>query len=391
MGFIKGMTMNWIAQIVGRLFLALIGLLFIASPLLADDASALLPVTDNKQMPYLGVYEACLGTQKTDAYAAWLHRTVIWGHDTIPFGNGSTWDHIAGTYDDWFYKPWAEWVHAMPGRRMVFSIPLLPGPPDRSGPTQGPGAGEAVSLADGAAGKYNAYFKGLAETLVRQGLGDSILRLGWEWNGNWYAWKVMTTDDAHNYGAYWRQIVSTIRSVPGTENLKFDWNVSNGFKTAYDGLEAYPGDDVVDYIGVDLYDSCWSLYPAPAGADEAALDALHRRVWSEYLLAASINGLAYWQKIADDHGKPMTFPEWGLQKASNGHGGLDDPYFVQQTFNYIHDPAHHVYFASYFDAEAGSEGDFRITDIAGSPSPFPKASALMRQLFTVPRGDATGQ
>jgi hypothetical protein len=367
---------------VGRFSFVLAGLLAAVCPLIAQgDSPASLPVTDNQAAPYMGVYETALGTKQTDAFAAWLHRTRIWGQDTIPFGQGSTWNHISGTYDDWFYKPWSDWVRAQPGRRMVLSIPLLPGPPDGKGPAEGPGAGLPVSLAEGAAGKYDAYFKGLAQTLVQYHLGDSILRLGWEWNGNWYAWKVVTADDARNFAAYWRRIVTAIRSVPGTENLKFDWNVSNGFKTSYDASLAYPGDDVVDYIGVDLYDSCWAKYPASSSSD---LEALHREVWADYHLAASNYGLAYWQKIADDHGKPMTFPEWGVDKLPNGHGGLDDPYFIEQAFNYFHDPAHHVYFESYFDCDAGDAGDSRISDISGKPTFFPKSSARMKELFTVP-------
>ena len=77
----------------------------------------------------------------------------------------------------------------MPGRRLILSVPLLPGPWDLTGPKEGPRAKQPVSLKAGAHGDYNAHFKALAENLVRYGLGDSVVRLGWEFNGGWYAWR----------------------------------------------------------------------------------------------------------------------------------------------------------------------------------------------------------
>jgi hypothetical protein len=358
-------------------------------------ASSLLPLTDNAQPPYMGIYEGCagLGIKGNGLYAAWLHRTNVWGHDTLPFGTGSTWEHVSGKWQDWIYKPWSDWVQAASNRRMVISVPLLPGPADGTGPTTGAAAGKPVSLAEGATGAYNDYFRGLAQTLVAHHLGNSILRLGWEWNGNWYAWKVVTAADAHHFAAYWRQIVDTIRSVPGTQDLKFDWNVSNAFKTAYEPMEAYPGDGYVDYIGDDVYDETWvkspeypdGFYPLLPASTEAEIEARHDAAWSQAILSASDWGLAYWQKIADDHRKPLTLPEWGLiwRPAPNNRGGLDDPAFVQRMHDYIQDPAHHVYFASYFDYDGGAEGNSRIFARDGKPVPFPKSTDLYRSLFSL--------
>jgi hypothetical protein len=367
----------------------------------ASPPAGLLPLTDNTAAPYLGVYEACVGPgiALNGKYAAWLNRTLVWGHDTIPFGSGSTWEHIAGKWDEWFYVPWSTWVHAAPGRRLVLSMPMLPGPTDGSGPARGEGAHLPVSLAQGAIGAYNEHFRGLAQTLVKYGLGDTIIRLGWEWNGNWYAWKVVTLDDAHNFAAYWRQIVDTMRSVPGAQNLKFDWNPSNAFRNSYDPMEAYPGDTYVDYVGVDAYDETWAqtpefpkgIYPTPPGMPDEEAEARHEAAWSHAISSASDFGVAYWQKIADDHGKPMTFPEWGLiqRPPPNDRGGFDDPYYIQKMYEYIQDPAHHVYFASYFDCDAGGEGNSRISPVNGKPSQFPKAQALYQQLFRLPGGTKT--
>ena len=356
-----------------------------------------LPLTDNAQPPFLGVYETGIGPgiKLNGLYSHWLNRSSVWGMDTIPFGDGSTWDHISGKWgEEWFFGPWSAWTAGQPNRQFIFAVPLLPGGVDGSGPKTGDGAGKPVSLAEGATGAYDGYWAGLARALLDHHLDHAILRLGWEWNGTWYAWKVVTLEDAHNFAAYWRHIVDAIRSVHGAENLKFDWNVSSGLKTAYDYKEAYPGDDYVDYIGIDVYDETWvsspeypkGFYPLPPGDSDSDIQARHEAAWKESTLAASNLGIEYWQKFADDHHKQLTIPEWGLivRPAPNDRGGGDDPFYVQRMYEYIQDPAHHVYFASYFDCDAGGDGNSLISGLNGKPVAFPKSQALYRQLFSLP-------
>lgn len=106
-------------------------------------------------------------------------------------------------------------------------MPPLPGPWDGSGPKQGEsGVGEPVSLENGASGAYNHYYKTLAENLVKHDLGHAILRLEWEFNGRWFTWCAHKKEAA--FAEYWRQIVTTMRAVPGTERLQFCWNPTLG-------------------------------------------------------------------------------------------------------------------------------------------------------------------
>ena len=88
----------------------------------------------------------------------------------------------------------------------------------------------------------------------------------------------------------------------------------------------------------------------------------------------------------------MTFPEWGLSTRSDGHGGGDDPYFIQQMYDWIstHDVAH----ADYFEYDAP---DGRHSLMNGQ---FPNAAAKFQALFGAGRrhgrnrgtgtGDGTG-
>jgi hypothetical protein len=331
--------------------------------------------------PVVGTYHWPNGTAGVDAFAAWLGRPSVWALDFI---GGESWDNVA--YPTWWLESWGKWVKAQPGRRLVLGVPILAGPPDGSGPKQGSkGLGEPVSLEKGAHGDYNAYFHDLAENLVRYKLADTILRPAWEFNGGWYAWHAKGKAEA--FAEYWRQIVKTMRAVPGTENLKFCWNPTLG-EQDFPAEQAWPGDEYVDFVGLDVYDETWKAdtYPWPATATAAEIEARHRKVWTEWILNSS-RGLAFWAKFASDHHRPLAIPEWGLNHADHGHGGLDDPYFIEQMHAFFHDPANHVAFQCYFDVNA-PEGRHQLSPgVPGTGkqegTEFPQSAAKFRELFGV--------
>ena len=51
------------------------------------------------------------------------------------------------------------------------------------------------------------------------------------------------------------------------------------------------------------------------------------------------------------HDKKLAYPEWALATPSsfNGHGNGDNPYFVQQFYNFL--KAHNVAYETYFDTD----------------------------------------
>ncbi len=376
------------------LLLTTLGLLaFLPAPgTHADDAPAanLLPLNDNTAAPFMGVYrwgQSGLVGGLYDAYPKWLNRSIIWGEDFMPTEG---WDKIEG--QGWQMGPWGDWINKVPGRRYILSVPILVGSWDGKGPRQGPAAGVAVSLEEGAKGTYNIYFQHLAESLVKHGLANSILRIGWEFNGGWYIWRTGTEEKAQAYAGYFRQIVTTMRSVPGADKLQFDWNPAMETWWPYAPDKAYPGDDVVDYIGVDVYDQSWAkdTYPIPPDAtDDQALER-QKRTWSDVTDNEKASGLPFWVKFAADHHKPLTIPEWGACIRSDKHGGNDNTYFIQKMHDFILDPANNVYFASYFDVTAG-DGDHRLVQEVSKKDPtnikeskLPKSAALFQQLFSLP-------
>jgi hypothetical protein len=280
----------------------------------------------------LGVYRGAANPSGVSAFTQWLGSPVSYAEDFLP---GDSWSSIESPM-------W--WLNAWQGRpyRMVYGVPIIPG-------TGG-------SLAAGASGAYNAHYQTLAQNLVSTGQGNAILRLGWEFGGSWYSWKVANATDAANYAAYWRQIVTTMRAV--APDLKFDWNPIAGWQPV-DPASAYPGDAYVDYIGVDVYDQSWIAdYANPVACWNDAL----KSQW----------GLTWHRDFAAAHGKLMSFPEWGVATRSDGHGGGDAPYFIQQMTQWIaqNNVGYHVYFA--FDAPDGAH-DLMDGSFPNSASAFKAA------------------
>jgi len=352
----------------------------------ADAPTAAAPHDDFPPVnpPYLAAYRWGAankngGAKANEAYAQWLGWPVVWAEDFEP--NEQWDDNIEG--GGWQLGEWSAWKKAVPGRRLVLSVPLLPGGWDLSGPKSGTGAHQKVSLAAGANGDYNIHFQHLAEHLVKYGLDDSILRLGWEFNGGWYTWRAST--DADSFAGYWQQIVKTMRAVPGAEKLKFCWNPALGWQQL-PSEKVWPGDDSVDYVGLDIYDDSWAkdTYPLPADATPEEVQARREKVWNQVLLNGD-HGLRSWQKFAAQHHKPFTLPEWGVDKRADTHGGLDNDFFVTQIHRFITDPANNVYFTCYFDVQAGDGHHQLSPGLSGTEvTEFPRSAAVFKQLFSGP-------
>ena len=281
----------------------------------------------------LGAYRGAGNPNGVAQFGSWIPSGVPYALDWVPGDNWGTIESPVWSVGAWKGK----------GYKMVFGVPIIPS-------TGG-------SLAQGATGAYNFHFQKLAQTLVAQGQPNAILRLGWEFSGGWYDWSVKTSADAANFAAYWRQIVNTMRATaPG---LKFDWNPVWGYQPVSPEL-SYPGDSYVDYIGIDHYDCSWIAdYKNPV----ARWDEFQNHKW----------GAKWHRDFAAAHGKPMTFPEWGVTIRPDGHGGGDAPYFIEQMHKWIsqNNVAYHLYFE--YDAP---DGKHRL--MTGQ---FPLSAAKFKELF----------
>jgi Glycosyl hydrolase family 26 len=216
-------------------------------------------------------------------------------------------------------------------------------------------AGTAVAtLAAGATGFYNPAYVTLAQTLVAAGEANAYLRLGWEFDGSWMPWNATTPAAEASYAAYFDQIVTAMRSVPGAA-FRYVWNPDAGAFTqaGYNVALAYPGNAFVDVIGLDAYDQTWVSPQTPANA------------WNQGTLPA----LAAAETFAAAAAKPVALAEWGVALRSDGHGLGDDPTFVTNMAAWMHNPANDVVFEAYFDVNSGGVN----SDLTGGS--FPQALA----------------
>jgi hypothetical protein len=250
--------------------------------------------------------------------------------------------------------------------RLVWGLPLLPThslDPVTGTTTTCP---STTCWAEGASGDFDSYFKTVAQTMVNNGQANSIIRLGWEFNvpsdGGGYPWSVKNSAGTAfattaQYIAYWKNVVTTMRSVSG-QQFVFVWNPNFGGQET-DLASWYPGDAYVDAIGFDLYDNSWYTASSHTGQSN----------WNYFLTAPE--GLNWLDSFNSTHNKPYAFPEWGMgwTNCSNGSStasqtcpsgssydgevsGGDDVYFVSQMANYIE--THNFIEAGVWDSGTGA-------------------------------------
>jgi Glycosyl hydrolase family 26 len=244
-----------------------------------------------------GVYLPNATPASIDAFGAWRGTPVdvatVWP-------SRASWNDIVNPA--WLYQRW----QGSPVT-VAFTEPMLP-------------EGVAgVTIQACAAGSYNSYWRQFGTNISVYGLGNSIVRLGWEFNGNWYIWA------ATNPAAWvqcWQQIVTSARATaPG---LQWDWNVNRGASAGLaDPTLAYPGDAYVNSVGVDTYD----MWPAATTASG----------WNSQLNGTQ--GLMYWLNFAKAHGKQFAVPEWGNilpgTTAPGSNAGGDDPAYVNDMIGFF--------------------------------------------------------
>jgi hypothetical protein len=294
--------------------------------------------------PMRGMYhwDAPNGPTLSDAAASWLGRE----HDVaLAFAPRATFSDLTGP--SWQLPAWGNWVKAKAGRKLVYAVALVP---DSGGTLQ--------QCADGA---YDATWKTLANNLVANGLGDSILRLGWEFDGDWFAWSARGKET--QYAGCFKRAVSAMRSAQPTAGLKFDWNPTEdiGSWSSAQIDAAYPGDAYVDFIGVDAYDTSWAAnsYPYPATCDAACRTLHQTNGWNEMS-----HGLYVMRDYAVAHNKQLSIPEWGVWTRPDGHGGGDNPLYVQKMHDFMTDPQNRVGYQIYFDVNY-SDGAHQLSDVSG--------------------------
>lgn len=254
-----------------------------------------------------------------------------------------------------------------PGYQLVIGVPIVPSQNIAD-----------VTLEGGANGDYNQYFRQLASSLINEGLGNAWLRLGYEFDNQGMAksskpWGTSNNTTQEGYFAqYFRQIVTTMRAVPGS-NFRFIWN-PDGFaflgnsdpeylsSGGFSLLPAWPGSQYVDFIGADVYDVEPSVTTGYTQAQN----------WATFI-NPQIQAAA---QFASNEGVPLAFPEWGVMSHEPPMAGMgDDPGFINGMYCFMTNPADHVAWESYTNANYVGWN----SQITGSS--FPASLAAFQQDF----------
>lgn len=242
-----------------------------------------------------------------EAFEQWLGRTGLLALDYTP---GDSWDNFTATMA-WLPGYW--WQYN-PNRNLVWSIQLTMA---------------GTGLAQIAAGLEDSAYEYVASQIA-WAQPNAIIRIGWEANGDWFPWSAATGEQT-DYIAAFRHVAAIFKAAsPG---FRIDWCVNFG-PVNVPADQIYPGDDVVDIIGMDIYDN----NPQSATDPEAS--------WQNYL--NSPYGLIWHKQFAAQHNKPMSYPEWGV-----GQQG-DNPTFVSGMANWIAN--NNVLYNDYWNTDAGYPG-----------------------------------
>ncbi|WP_433890673.1 glycosyl hydrolase [Streptomyces sp. CA-111067] len=238
------------------------------------------------------------GVQHIPQLETWLGGTELRvGHTYLP---GDRWSSIEG--DPSLLQPWADWKRAEADRLFVLNVPMQQNNED------GLDDAEVRSrIQQGAAGDFDSHYTRLAERLVAMGVPDTVIVLGWEMNGTTYSHRC--GPDPADWKTYWNRIVAAMRAVPG-QKFRFDFAPNRG-QDAIGWTQCYPGDKSVDIIGMDSYDQ-------PPG------ETFYDEVNEPYGLQAQVD-------FAKEHGKAISYPEWGLFR--NG----DNPDYMSLMLDWIGD------------------------------------------------------
>lgn len=281
---------------------------------------------------YLTAYVGWGNPTDLSAAATAMKHQFAYGSDYVSY---ASWASMDDPYDE---KPWRG-----KGYTMMWGIPMLPA--------------SGGSLSVGATGGYDVYFKKLAANLIADGQADAMLRLGWEFNESSFPW--YAAGEAAAFVAYWRQIVTTMRAVPGAQ-FSFIWDPNRGDNgqgdLAMGNLESYyPGGAYVNAIGLDVYDQAWNYYPGAS----IEFEQIETQTW----------GLDWLASFANLEGKPIAIPEFGLgggassatpgaaYQGSGAVSGGDDGTFIQDMSTWA--KANSVEVMAYWDIGADSIQDGR--------------------------------
>jgi hypothetical protein len=235
---------------------------------------------------------------------------------------------------------------------LSFGVPILP--------EEARGDFSAV-----AQGKHDRIYEDLARDLIANGRGRSIVRIGWEANGDWFPWSAEAADAA-GYVAAYRHIVGVLRDIAPKLVIDFDLACGTSLRGQNGRLDAlnllYPGDDVVDLVGCDFFD-----WYGTTSTDEAS--------WMRSIKPEKAVGIQDVADFARAHGKGLSYPEWGLASHQE-RGAGDNPYFIEKMRSFFEANADILVLEAYF-----SEPETSLANSIWDPAQMSQSAEVYKRLW----------
>ncbi|WP_160132936.1 glycoside hydrolase family 26 protein [Halococcus salsus] len=174
-----------------------------------------------------------------------------------------------------------------------------------------------------------------------------FLRLGHEMNGDWYPWAPAGGDATpEGYVAMWRRVHDRMDDLP-PERLQWVWCVNHVDVGPHAAETCYPGDEFVDWVGVDGFNwgasQEWSSWTSPSAVFDEMLDRL--------------------DALAEN---PVCVPEVASSSVTaSGHDPSRKAAWIREAFDYLDDRvALHCWF------NEDKETDWAVFDgMRGTDSP----------------------
>jgi hypothetical protein len=214
-------------------------------------------------------------------------------------------------------------------------------------------------------GKHDRIYKDLARDLIKNDRGRSIVRIGWEANGDWFPWSAEAAD-AVAYVAAYRHIVGVLRDIAPKLVIDFDLACGTPLQGQNGRLDAlsllYPGDDVVDVVGCDFFD-----WYGTTSTDEAS--------WMRSIKPENAVGIQDVADFARAHGKGLSYPEWGLASQQE-QGAGDNPYFIEKMRSFFEANADVLVLEAYF-----SEPETSLGNSIWDPAQMPQSAEVYKRLW----------
>ena len=331
------------ALLTAALRIMFLGLAFNTADSLALDAATPPPRQSNAKAFFAagtrhGIFSGGFSPGSASKFEDWLGRKSDFN---VEFLTQTAYTDYVGSdgkkitdalsHSGWLVSTWSQ-THRS-DRNMMFSIPLA--------------TKQDSSLAHVAEGTYDATFVAIAKSIAAA-YPQAIIRIGWEFNGDWYPWSAKGRE--RDYVNAFRHVVSLFRQE--SPEFVIDWCPTHGFSGKMPADAAYPGDDAVDVIGMDVYnDYRWGNFKD---------DPQKRWEWYEKF----DHGLEWQVHFARAHNKRLSFPEWGVNR--------DDPIFIREMHSWIN--SHDFAYEAYWDSNSAFSGML-------SRNQYPEAGKEYQRLF----------